>query len=170
MITKKSCIETTAIYSDDQKYRYVLRKVWDDALPMATFIGINPSDATELFMDKTVMNLINHLMKIGGYGGVIIVNLFAFRAKKQKELSNRSDLLEQCNTQYIIEALEHSKLTIIGWGRDAENNSNYRVIIDSVKADLQRFYNIKCFKDNKGNINCHLSIGYNEDWKLVPYE
>jgi hypothetical protein len=170
MITKKSCIETTAIYSDDQKCRYVLRKVWDNALPMATFIGINPSDATELFIDKTVMNLMNHLVKIGGYGGVNIVNLFAFRAKKQKELSNRSDILEQCNIQYISEALKHSELAIIGWGRDAERKKQYREAINVTKRALSKYENIQCFKDGKGNVNCHLSIGYNNSWTLIDYK
>ncbi|MCM3716525.1 DUF1643 domain-containing protein [Alkalihalobacillus oceani] len=62
MITKEHTLKTTAIYSDDQKYRYSLAKMWNGEKPKATFIGINPSDATELIMDKTVMNLMNHLM------------------------------------------------------------------------------------------------------------
>ena len=57
MVIRSSCIENIAIYSDDEKYRYILKKMWDEKLPSATFIGINPSDATELLMDKTVMNL-----------------------------------------------------------------------------------------------------------------
>ena len=59
MITKESIIKSIVIYSDNEDYRYSIIKIWDEEKPKATFIGINPSIATELIMDKTVMNLTN---------------------------------------------------------------------------------------------------------------
>jgi len=168
MLTGESCIKNIAVYSDDKKYRYILKKIWNEEMPKATFIGINPSDATELIMDKTVMNLTNYLIN-NNYGSVNIVNLFAYRDKVQKNLKLRSSEHEQENIEFIKEALNDSELTIIGWGRDAEKNNKYKDTIIEVKEVLSG-HNVKCFKDKKGNINCHLSIGYSEAWELVEYQ
>lgn len=169
MIAKEHTLKTKAVYSDDQKYRYSLTKVWDMDKPRATFIGINPSDATELLMDKTVMNLMNHLI-CSGYGQVEIVNLFAFRSKKQEGLRNRDQKFENINVEYVRKALKGSELIIVGWGRGADGKVKYREAINTVKHELSSFKDqVKCFQDRKGNINCHLSIGYSDEWSLVNY-
>jgi hypothetical protein len=168
--TREHVIKNMVVYSDDEKYRYSLTKIWDENKPKAAFIGINPSDATELIMDKTVMNLTNHLVN-EGFGKVEIVNLFAYRSKDQRGLINREDEHEKYNIDYIRQALQNSQLIIVGWGRDAENNSKYKAVIARVKEELAEHKNIvKCFKDKKGNINCHLSIGYSAEWELVDYQ
>lgn len=169
MIIKEHTLETKAIYSDDQKYRYSLKKIWNEDKPKATFIGINPSNATELLMDKTVMNLMNYLIS-NDYGQVEIVNLFAYRSKKQDGLKDRKNEFEKENVKYVREALIGSELIIVGWGRDADGKAKYREAINTVKHELSSFKNrIKCFKDTKGNINCHLSIRYSDKWFLVNY-
>lgn len=169
MKTKECSIKNIAVYSDDEQYRYSLAKIWDSNKPKAAFIGINPSDATELIMDKTVMNLTNHLIK-NGYGKVEIVNLFSYRSKDQSGLTNRENEFEKYNMEYVNKALKSSQIIIVGWGRDAENKSNYKAAIAEIKEELKKYrHNVKCFKDKKGNINCHLSIGYSGDWKLVEY-
>ena len=43
-----------AIYSDCEAYRYLLQIVWDESAPMAMFVMLNPSTATELANDPTV--------------------------------------------------------------------------------------------------------------------
>jgi|SRR5690625_3506326 len=169
MQIKEQIIKSKAIYSDDEKYRYSLTKTWNESKSKATFIGINPSDATELIMDKTVMNLMNHLIS-NGYGKVEIVNLFAYRSKDQKKLVNSMETQEAMNVEYILRALEDSELIIVGWGRAAEKKPKYREALKSVKNILKEKADItKCFKDKKGNINCHLSIGYSKEWSLVEY-
>ena len=169
MITKEHTLKTTAIYSDNQKYRYSLTKVWDKDKPKAMFIGINPSDATELLMDKTVMNLMNHLIS-NGYGMVEIVNLFAYRSKEQDGLINRDDKFEKVNMQYVRQALRGSELIIVGWGRDAEKKAKYRSALNTIKKEIFPFKDrVKCFQDKKENVNCHLSVGYSDEWSLVSY-
>lgn len=170
MKTREHIIKNKAIYSDDEKYRYSLTKIWDENKPEATFIGINPSDATELIMDRTVMNLTNHL--IGkGFGKVEAVNLFAYRSKDQKGLINREDEYEKHNIDYIKKALKNSELIIVGWGRDAENNPKYKATIAGVKEELKKHKDIvKCFKDKQGKINRHLRAGYSKEWELVKYD
>ncbi len=165
-----SSTQTKVIYSDDNNYRYSLKRTWQENGLKATFIGINPSEATELMWDTTVMNLNNHLVDLG-YGSVEIVNLFSYRSKQQKTLTLRNVTQERYNLKYIKNAIQDSEIIIIGWGRDAEKKSTYRQDIERVKNLLvvhkEKVY---CFMDGKGNVNCHLSRGYNKDWKLIKYE
>ncbi|WP_161952335.1 DUF1643 domain-containing protein [Metalysinibacillus jejuensis] len=169
MVTKEQTLKTTAIYSDDQKYSYSLTKVWDKDKPKAAFIGINPSDATELVMDKTVMNLMNHLIS-NDYSQVEVVNLYAFRSKNQNGLINRDDKLEKANVDYIRNALRGSELIIVGWGRDADGKAKYKEALDTVKREILPFKDrVKCFQDKRGNVNCHLSVGCSDEWSLVSY-
>lgn len=158
-----------AKYSKDELYRYSLKKTWDTSKPNALFIGINPSIATEIIMDKTVMNLMNHL--IGkGYGQVEIVNLFAFRSQDQSRLKERKEQFEQVNREYVVNALPTADLIIVGWGRDADKNPRYKSTLDQIRiALIQHREKAKCFEDSKGNKNCHLSTTYNSQWKLVTY-
>ena len=45
---------STAIYSDCERYRYALTRVWDDTGKRALFVMLNPSTATEIQNDPTV--------------------------------------------------------------------------------------------------------------------
>ena len=66
-----------AQFSSCRKYRYVLERKWDNALPNVLFIGLNPSRADENSDDPTIRRCIN-FAKTWGFGGFHIVNLFAF--------------------------------------------------------------------------------------------
>lgn len=165
----KSIISTKAIYSDDKRYRYSLTKTWDENKRKAIFIGINPSDATEVIMDKTVMNLMNHLIVLQ-YGEVEVLNLFAYRSKKQEELVLPDIEQNAINIEYIKNSINTADLIIVGWGRTAESKPKYRDTISDVKKILKPCKKkVKCFKDKNGKINCHLSIGYSHLWSLVEY-
>ena len=43
-----------ADFSPCRKYRYKLWRIWDETLPLAMFIGLNPSTADEVKDDNTV--------------------------------------------------------------------------------------------------------------------
>ena len=45
---------SVAIYSDCERYRYSLTRVWDDAGSRVTFVMLNPSTATEVQNDPTL--------------------------------------------------------------------------------------------------------------------
>lgn len=57
-----------AKFSEDRKYRYLLWRRMDSALPMITFIGLNPSKANEDTNDNTItllrVTLINFLVTV----------------------------------------------------------------------------------------------------------
>ncbi|HDR1569813.1 TPA: DUF1643 domain-containing protein, partial [Pasteurella multocida] len=72
-------MNNNAIFSDCGTYRYVLWRIWDTLLPRITFIGLNPSTADESNDDPTIRRCINFAKK-WGYGGIYMVNLFAYRS------------------------------------------------------------------------------------------
>jgi hypothetical protein len=67
-----------AIFSTCEKYRYVLWRRWGDAPPLA-FIGLNPSTADASQDDPTIRRCIGFAKRFQA-GGLVMLNLFAFRA------------------------------------------------------------------------------------------
>lgn len=72
-------MRTNAFLSDDRRFRYWLLRVWDDSLPVICFIGVNPSTADEKEDDPTIRREIE-FAKREGFGGMLKLNLYAFRA------------------------------------------------------------------------------------------
>lgn len=73
--------ETThALLSDDRTYRYRLDRVWNKSSHRRmVVIGLNPSTADETVDDPTIRRCVQ-FAKREDCGGLIMVNLFAFRA------------------------------------------------------------------------------------------
>jgi len=65
--------------SDDGVYRYALWRVWDKSLPRLVTCMLNPSTADARKDDPTIRRLVS-FAKRDGYGGLIVVNLYAYRA------------------------------------------------------------------------------------------
>lgn len=76
---------STAIISNCGTYRYQLARTWDGAKPSALFVCLNPSTADASVDDATIR-------KIRGFaerwqcGGIVMVNLFAYRATQPDDL------------------------------------------------------------------------------------
>ena len=69
----------TAVFSDCQRFRYTLTRTWDESKPTVAFLALNPSIATAEIDDPTIRRCIG-FAKSWGYGGLLILNLFAYRA------------------------------------------------------------------------------------------
>jgi hypothetical protein len=84
--------ETGAEFSSCKKYRYALWRIWDKKLPLAMFIGLNPSKAGEDRDDATIRR-VKHFSKEFGYGGFYMMNLFAVISTDPKYLKQCDDPL-----------------------------------------------------------------------------
>ncbi|TMF61888.1 MAG: DUF1643 domain-containing protein, partial [Chloroflexi bacterium] len=67
-----------ATFSADRRYRYRLWRRWDGARPVVAFVMLNPSTADARRDDPTIRRCIG-FAKSWGFGGVEVVNLFAYR-------------------------------------------------------------------------------------------
>ncbi len=70
-------IKKSASILNCRKYRYSLTRSWNSAKGYVLFIGLNPSTADETIDDPTLRRCMNYA-KDWGYGGLIMVNLFAY--------------------------------------------------------------------------------------------
>ena len=75
---------SSAVLSDCGLYRYRLDRRWGDG-PTCGFIMLNPSTADADMDDPTIRRCIG-FAKREGYGGIIVVNLYAFRATSPKDM------------------------------------------------------------------------------------
>ena len=74
-----------ATISNCNKYRYELHREWDKKKGKVLFIMLNPSTACGVSDDLTTIRCVNFAKK-WGYGGIMIGNIYPFRAKRPKDL------------------------------------------------------------------------------------
>ena len=78
-------LHKTAVISRCEKYRYKLTRTWDEDKGKVLFVMLNPSTANHIENDLTTIRCINFAEK-WGYGGIMIGNIYPFRAKRPKDL------------------------------------------------------------------------------------
>jgi len=105
----------SAVFSVCEKYRYVLTRTWDDYKPRVLFIMLNPSTADAENDDPTTRRCIR-FAKDWGYGGIYIVNLFAYRATNPYDLLHTPFVVGVENEKWFrrMSALAH--LVVCAWG------------------------------------------------------
>jgi len=110
----------SAIFSRNKVYRFVLEREWDDSLPKVMIIGLNPSTADAKIDDPTIRKCIR-MSSNWGYGGMVMVNLFAYRATDPKDLYKAPKPVGSRNTWYIRNCLNKVETVVCAWG----NHGNY---------------------------------------------
>ena len=107
-----------ALLSPDRTYRYWLLRQWDEVLPLAAIIGVNPSTADEEIDDQTIRKDIGFMQRLG-YGGFLKLNLSALRARDPKvcaasrnaiDLSNSASSIAEYARQFNVTK------TFVAWG------------------------------------------------------
>lgn len=104
-----------AVFSEDRRYRYWLKITWEPTHPVFCFCGLNPSTADELKNDPTVERCERRARGMG-YGSLIVVNLFAYRATDPREMKRQADPVGDRNDEAIRNAVVVSDLFLCGWG------------------------------------------------------
>jgi len=114
---KKSKIKIVKQATIIDNYRYTLSRIWNQLDDMVTFIMLNPSTADAFYDDPTVRRCIGFAQN-WGYGGLHIVNLFAWRTPFPDDLSCHLvlDPVGPRNNYYIKKTVFKSHLVIAAWG------------------------------------------------------
>lgn len=137
---------TGAEFSNDGKYRYALWRIWDESLPLVMCIGLNPSTANETKTDPTITNLIK-MLKILGYGGFYMTNLFAWISSEPNDLLRCADPIGK-NDLALKEVSERCADVIVCWG-------NFKQADERIKQVLPSYPNAKCFGVTKSGKPLH---------------
>ncbi|MDR0442480.1 MAG: DUF1643 domain-containing protein [Treponema sp.] len=116
MIKEKSAtIKSRAVFSKDEKHRYLLERIWNDKKKKATVIMLNPSFADELKTDQTICKVMNFLIE-KDFGTLRVVNLYAFISSEPSHPKKNHDVVGELNNQYILDAINDTDVIIIAWG------------------------------------------------------
>lgn len=107
-------VEGRAVFSRDGDYRYVLRREWDTTGPICTFVGLNPSTA-EAHVDDPTVRKCWRWASAWGYGSMVMLNAFAYRATNPATLLTVADLSGD-NEAYLTAIASESDLLVAAWG------------------------------------------------------
>jgi hypothetical protein len=113
-------LERDAVISECGMYRYQLSRRWADG-PVATFIMLNPSTADALVDDATIRKCMGFARK-WGMGGIMVGNLFAFRATKPADMRKALDPVGPENETHLERicheagASGNGGIVICAWG------------------------------------------------------
>lgn len=138
-------IEHDAIISPCDKYRYLLRRVWDARLPRVLVVMLNPSTADADIDDATIRALVRQCKALG-FGGFEVVNLFAWRSTDPNELQRAADPIGSANDHHIEAAILRCDLAICAWGAYPGAIDRGRSVISSLR---QRRPALFCFDKTK---------------------
>jgi hypothetical protein len=108
-----------ATFSDDGRYRYRLTREWDPSTTKMTFVMLNPSTADETADDPTIRRCVS-FAKRGTFGGIVVVNLYAFRATDPKEMRRSIDPVGPGNDEELARTFERSSTIVCAWGAGAD--------------------------------------------------
>jgi len=98
-------VTSKCVMSDCGLYRYRLERRWDPSLPAAGFALCNPSTA-DAFVDDATMRKCVGFAKRWGCGGIVIVNVCAFRSPNPEALLPATDPVGPDNREALQQLAE----------------------------------------------------------------
>lgn len=140
-------VQSTASFSNDLKYRYLLTRRWEREGNPVTFIMLNPSTADEEKFDPTVKRCYNYA-HAWGFGELIVCNLYAFRSTDPKNLKKEADPVGEDNEDVIVNSAVKSSLIIAAWGTHGTYLGRDKEVITLITEILgQSLYCLDITKD-----------------------
>lgn len=118
MITRthiKDDAPSTAVYSDCERYRYALTRIWDPNGKRVLFVMLNPSKATEIQNDPTVERCERRARSLG-FGAFRVTNIFAWRDTDPFQMRKAKDPIGPQNDDAIQEGAGWADQIIAAWG------------------------------------------------------
>lgn len=103
-------------------YRWALWRRWGSADPVA-FIGLNPSTADAIVDDNTIKRCVGFAKRFGA-GGLVMLNLFAYRSTDPAALLKVHDPVGRHHDEYLEPWLKGCAFSVAAWGGDVPKGSD----------------------------------------------
>lgn len=117
------------------RYRYRLWRVWDRTLPMVVWVMLNPSTA-DASNDDLTLKKVQGFSRQWGFGGVIVVNLYAWRETDPDALTARSlegaDVVGPENDLHLRAAMQDAHLVLCAWGAHTVSRARAAAVLAMV--------------------------------------
>jgi hypothetical protein len=104
-----------AVLSTDGAYRYELWRIWAPGGPLCAGVMLNPSTADAHHDDLTTRRCVRGGQS-WGYGGLVIVNLYALRARDPAPLRHHPDPVGPRNDHHIPTTATQATSLVCAWG------------------------------------------------------
>jgi hypothetical protein len=166
MITRthtKGDAPSTAVYSDCERYRYSLTRIWDTSGKRVHFLMLNPSTATEVQNDPTVERCERRARALG-FGSFTVTNIFAWRDTDPRNMKAAADPIGPANDSAILEASRAADQIIAAWGTHGAHLSRGAAVKALLKDLSKPLYHLGLSK--AGHPKHPLYIAYIEQPKL----
>jgi hypothetical protein len=93
------------------------------------FVLLNPSTANEVVDDPTIKRCIAFARR-RGFGGLEIVNLYAYRATDPADLRRAGYPIGRDNDEHIAEAAQECDAVVLAWGAHAAARERARQVLE----------------------------------------
>jgi hypothetical protein len=125
--------EAGARFSRCRRWRTLLWRRWKTAAPVANFLMLNPSTADEFKLDPSCTRARNYAER-WGYGGLIVTNIFGWRATDPQAMRRVKDPVGAGNDAAILRAARESGLVVCAWGNHGEHQGRGAKVLDDLRA------------------------------------
>jgi hypothetical protein len=125
----------TADISRCGRYRYRLTRRWGRGEPVV-FIMLNPSTANGTTNDPTIRRCVDFAQRFG-FGGLVVVNLFAYRTAYPREL-RASGWLRGPRNERVLRAELAGRTVICAWGGNARGLPWAQEVIAMARISARR--------------------------------
>jgi hypothetical protein len=99
------------------RYRYALTRRWSYG-PTVGWVMLNPSTADGTVDDPTLRR-VTAFSRAWGYGGLVVANLYAFRATKPADLRKAADPIGPDNDEHLTSVAAGCDRIVAAWGAHA---------------------------------------------------
>ena len=123
-----------AAFSRCRRWRYLLWRRWDEAKPVANFLMLNPSTADEVQLDPSCTRARNYAAR-WGFGGLLITNIFAWRATDPEEMKAVRDPVGRGNDAAILRAAREAAIVVCAWGNHGAHRERGSNVLQFLKKN-----------------------------------
>lgn len=123
--------------SDCGKFRYSLTRRWAGGRTLL-YVMLNPSTADHEVDDATIKRCTG-FAQANGFGSLVVVNLFAYRATQPSELARMGWQVGPENDVEITAAAHDSDAVCVAWGSVGKDNAAERRV-QKVMPLLRQFH------------------------------
>ena len=130
-------MQSGAIFDPSGSYRYLLWRSWSQ-LPKVGFVMLNPSQADATLNDPTIRRCMGFAQD-WGYGGLEVVNLFAYRAKNPVSLKQIDDPIGEENDRYVLTLADRVETIVAAWGNWGSLRGRDRAVMHQLQSSPKVF-------------------------------
>src|SRR5262249_15624219 len=129
---------------------------------------LNPSKADHRIDDPTIRKCVG-FTKSKHYGGLVVTNLFAYRATDPRELTPEVARFDPRNLEAIVAASKRCYISVAAWGGSVPKTADAQRMIDAVLELARSSNRWACFGRTKSGEPRHpLMLAYDTPWEWWP--